>query len=302
MALSLEQLTAAFKKQDNTESRPNNYYRFWDMKVGEQAVVRFLPDKNEDNPLGFMVEKLMHNLEINGETKSVPCLKMYGEECPICKVSSAYYREEGKDSVNGKKYWRKKQHIAQVLVVEDPLPPDQETGENSEGKVKFINMGFQLYSVIKEAFESGELDEIPYLYEGGCNFIIKKTELAGRPKYDVGSKFARRATDLTEDEIAYVEEHMVDLSTLLPPNPGLEKVESMLEAALTGAAYDDDNSSVGEPAPAEEPQTVAKTESVVTETSVTESTDSNSKTDDEYEEETDDILAIIRNRRNKAAE
>jgi len=286
MALSLEQLTAAFKKQDTTESRPNNYYRFWDMKIGEQAIVRFLPDANKENPLGFMVEKLMHTLEINGETKSIPCLKMYGEECPICKVSSAYYKDEGKDSPNGKKYWRKKQHIVQALIVEDPLAPDSETGENSEGKVKFLNMGYQLYSVIKEAFESGELDDIPYLYEGGCDFIIKKTDLGGRPKYDVGSKFARRSSDLTPDEVEVAEDEMVDLSTLLPANPGLEKVETMLEAALTGASYEDD--STGEPAPA-----------ATASTSVAES---KSKESTEFDEESDDILAIIRNRKNKSAE
>ena len=206
MALTLEQIKAAFKKQDTTESRPSNYYRFWDMKIGEQAVVRFLPDTNTDNPFGFMVEKLMHTLEINGETKSIPCLKMYEDNCPICNVSSAYYKDEGKGSVNGKKYWRKKQHIVQALIVEDPLPANPETGETSEGKVKFLNLSYQIYSVIKEAFESGELDEVPYFFEGGCDFIIKKTEGGDYPKYDVGSKFARRSSDLTEDEIAVAED------------------------------------------------------------------------------------------------
>ena len=292
MALSLEQLTAAFKKQDTTESRPNNYYRFWDMKAGEQAVVRFLPDANSDNPLGFMVEKLMHTLEINGETKSVPCLKMYDEECPICKVSSAYYKDEGKESVNGKKYWRKKQHIVQALIVEDPLAPDAETGENSQGKVKFLNMGYQLYSVIKEAFESGELDNIPYLYEGGCDFIIKKSDLGGRAKYDVGSKFARRSSDLTEDEVAVAEDQMVDLSTLLPASPGLEKVETMLEAALTGASYEDEGAS-DTPAASESTPAASASESTPA---------ASAEPAAEYDEESDDILAIIRNRKNKAAE
>ena len=287
MALTLEQIKAAFKKQDTTESRPSNYYRFWDMKIGEQAVVRFLPDTNTDNPFGFMVEKLMHTLEINGETKSIPCLKMYEDNCPICNVSSAYYKDEGKGSINGKKYWRKKQHIVQALIVEDPLPANPETGETSEGKVKFLNLSYQIYSVIKEAFESGELDEVPYFYEGGCDFIIKKTEGGDYPKYDVGSKFARRSSDLTEDEIAVAEDESVDLSTLLPSSPGLEKVETMLEAALTGAAYDDGSAS--DPAPAAAAAPAA-------------STPAKEENSTEFNEESDDILAQIRNRKNKAAE
>ncbi len=290
MALSLEQLTAAFKKQDTNESRPSNYYRFWDMKIGEQAVVRFVPDANGDNPLGFMVEKLMHNLEINGENKNIPCLKMYEEDCPVCKVSSEYYKDEGKDSVNGKKYWRKKQHIIQALIVEDPLPVNPETGENNEGKVMFLNFGFQLYSVIKEAFESGELDQVPYFFEGGCDFIIKKTEVGGRSKYDVGSKFARRSSDLTDDEIAAVEDQSIDLSTLLPPNPGYEKVSTMLTAALSGGTYSEESSTAAASSTPAAEQSAPQKEAAPVEATA------------EFTEESDDILAMIRNRKNKSAE
>lgn len=242
MALSLEQLRAGFKKEENQgqTSRPNNYYPFWNIPDGSQATIRFLPDANSDNPMGFMVEKLMHTLTINGENKSTPCHKMYNEDCPICKVSSAFYKED--DKINGKKYWRKKQHLAQALILEDPLPPDEATGETHEGKVRFVALGYQIFNIIKDAFESGELDEIPYAFEGGCNFVIKKTKQGDYPSYSL-SKFARKSSDLDEDEVALAEEHMVDLSTLLPQAPAVEKTEGMLEAALTGKDYSDESSS-----------------------------------------------------------
>lgn len=258
MALTLEQLKAQFKKNDQREgggSRPNNYYPFWDMKVGEQAVVRFLPDKNPDNPLGFMVEKLMHTLTINGENKSVPCLKMYGEDCPICKVSSAFYKDEGKGSPNGKKYWRKKQHIAQALIIEDPLPPNQETGETHEGKVRFLALGYQLFEVIKSAFESGDLDDVPFSFDGGYNFVIKKTQQGEYSTYAISSRFKAKPSALDAEVVEFVQDNMVELSSLLPAHPGTEKVEAMLEAALTGAEYsaskgddDDDSPPVSKPA------------------------------------------------------
>ena len=246
--LSIDQLKSAFKQEDTSTNRPGNYYPFWNMKVGEQAIIRFLPDGDETNPLGFMVEKLNHNLIINGENKKIPCLKMYGDDdCPICKVSAAYYKTD--DKLNGKKYWRKKQHLLQALIIEDPLPADAETGENSEGEVKIIALGFQLFNIIKEAFESGELDEIPYAYENGCNFIIKKTKQGEYDTYAVGSKFARKSSSLDEDEVAALEEHLVELSTLLPAHPTYEKVEAMLEADLTGNSYDDGSSDGGEDEP-----------------------------------------------------
>ena len=241
MSLSIDQLRAAFKTDESKQSRPNNYYPFWNMKEGERAVIRFLPDKDPENPLGFMVEKFMHTLTINGENKSVPCLKMYDEDCPICKVSAAYYKADDKD--NGKKFWRKKQHITQALIVEDPLPADDDSGETHEGKVRFIALGFQLFNIIKEAFESGDLDEVPYMYENGCDFVIKKTKQGDYASYAVGSGFARNNSDLSEDQIALVEEEMTELGTLLPSQPDLAKVEGMLEAALTGEEYVEDNKS-----------------------------------------------------------
>lgn len=248
MTLTLEQLQGAFKKADNDGGNlPNNYFPFWRMNDGESATVRFLPDANKDNPFGFMVEKLMHTLQINGENKSVPCLKMYEEDCPVCKVSSEYYKKD--DKANGKKYWRKKQYITQALIVEDPLPADDTTDETHAGKVRFLTLGYQIYNVIKEAFESGELDEIPFAYTGGCDFIIKKSKQGDYSTYAVGSRFARKSTDLTEDQLVIVEDNLGDLSDLLPKNPGLDKVQGMLEAALTGGSVDDSQTTTAAPSP-----------------------------------------------------
>lgn len=291
MTLSIEQLREAYKTPENTNSRPNNYYPFWQANTGEQAIVRFLPDLDPDNPLGFMVEKLMHHLTINGEDKKVPCLKMYGEDCPICNVSRAYYKDEGKDSVNGKKYWRKKQHIAQALIVEDPLPADKETNETHEGKVRFLNLGWQLFGVIKEAFESGDLDEVPYAYKGGCNFIIKATPQGDYDTYAIASKFARKSSDLTDEQIAFVQDHLVDLKTLLPAHPGLEKVEAMLEASLTGNTYTEDDSSSSS-------SNVSSTVDASADTPTTSDADSTDG-DGSYDAEVEEMLQAIRNRRNQ---
>lgn len=279
MTLTLDQLQAAFKKADNDGNNlPNNYYPFWRMNDGEAATVRFLPDANKDNPFGFMVEKLMHTLEINGENKSVACLKMYEEDCPICKVSSEYYKKD--DKTNGKKYWRKKQYITQALVIEDPLPADDTTEETHVGKVRFLTLGYQVYNVIKEAFESDELDEVPFAYNGGCDFIIKKSKQGDYSTYAVGSRFARKSSNLTEEQLAVVEDNLGDLSDLLPKNPGVDKVQGMLEAALTGGTFGEDET------PTTSTAAVTTTESKEEDTSKAEGSD-----------EADKILEQIRARR-----
>lgn len=289
MTMTLDALKAAFKQPESNNSGnglPNNYYRFWDIKDGDSVTVRFLPDANPDNPFGFFVEKLMHTLEINGQKKSVPCLKMYDEDCPICKISSQYYRND--DKVNGKKYWRKRQYITQALIVDDPLPPDESTGETHEGKIRYLALGYQIYNVIKDAIESGELDEIPFAFKGGCDFIIKKSRQGDYATYAVGSRFARKTSDLTDEQIAQAEEGMIDLSTLLPSHPGTEKVESMLQAALTGGVVSDSTSSSEESTPPWENSTPSAPSSAKEEASAPQTVS---------EDDADDILAQIRARR-----
>lgn len=299
MAKSLKDLKNMFEQEANKgEERSTNqtgYYPFWNMKSGQRAVLRFLPDRDETNARGFLVEKVFHNLTINGERKMVPCLSMYGEDCPVCKVSQEYYK--AKDEVNGKKYWKKKQYLAQALVVEDPTPVDSNTGESHEGKVRLISLGFQIYNIIKEAFTSDELESVPYDYEEGYDFIIKKSEQGQYASYAVGTKFMNKSRAITEEELAAVEEGLTDLSSLLPKNPGLEKVQAMLNADLNGEAFDDgfsDNKKSGgdfEAPPARAAAPAAKAAPAVT----------NDAPESTGDEDVDDMIATIRARRAAAA-
>lgn len=257
--LSLTALKNAFKAQTNDEVRENlsnNYYPFWNLKPGERVVIRFLPDKNENNPRGFLVEKVFHTLTINGQKKMVPCLTMFGEDCPICKLSQEYYK--AKDEVNGKKYWRKKQYIAQALIIEDPLPPNKETGETHEGKVRYFALGYQIYKVIADAFASDELEEVPTDFKNGYDFIIKKTEQGGFASYAVGTKFANKQRALTKEELAIIDENMIDLSTLLPKNPGIEKIQAMLNADINGGNINENDTMIEEDVEVNVPKTTSK--------------------------------------------
>jgi hypothetical protein len=223
------------------ENFTNKYYPFWNMKAGQRAVIRFLPDLDGKNPRMFMVEKVSHNLTINGQKKTVPCLSMYGDDCPVCKVSQDYYKVN--DKINGKKYWRKKQYIAQALVIEDPLPADADSGETHQGQVRHIALGYQLYNIIKEAFASEDdpLEDAPQSFEGGYDFIIKKTEQGEYSTYTMGTKFHSKQRPLSEEELVVAEEGMIELATLLPKHPGVEKVRAMLNADLNGEDYQDDS-------------------------------------------------------------
>jgi len=236
MSFTIDQLSKAFSSAENKGSPQNtfgNFYRFWGADSGVASIVRFIPDPDAENPLLWTVPKHTHRLRIGTSTVNVPCLKHdYGEECPICKKSAEYYKKEGKETIMGKALYRGRSNIAQVLVIDDPLEADAETGENSNGKVMAINLGYQLFSVIAETVKSGELENPFMNLDTGTHFQIKSNSDGRWKNYSMGSKFLRKETPLTDAEIAVINETAVPLSKFLPEKPDLEWVELMLTAFI----------------------------------------------------------------------
>lgn len=239
----LEALKAAFDKKTSGGSGDQSwklFFPFWKMPDDSQAVVRFLPDLDEDNSLGFLVEKLEHELVVNGQRKKVPCLGMFGEACPICELSRKYYDEENPDM--GKKYYRKKSYIGQVIVVESPIDHDQSQ------LVKLIDFGPAIFKQIQAAFQSGDLEDAPYELKGGYNFRIKKTKSGQYASYTTSS-FAPKQSDLSDDIIESLT--LYNLSDYRGEKMDRAVVEALLVADQTGQTYGEDSGdSVPETKPA----------------------------------------------------
>ena len=250
---NLEALKSAFSQKASGGGGDQSwklFYPFWKMPDDSIAVVRFLPDLDEDNSLGFLVENLQHELTINGERKKVPCLKMHGEGCPVCELSGKYYDE--KNDELGKKYYRKKSYIGQVIVVESPIDHDQNQ------LVKLIEFGPKIFKQIQSAFQSGDLEETPFEMKGGYNFRIKKTKSGQYADYGTSS-FAPKQSDLDDDiieslnlfDLKQYRTHYIDRATL----------DAMLIADQTGQAFSNSEDSAGDTqdsAPAAAPKATSK--------------------------------------------
>ena len=223
------------------------FFNFWKAPVDSTSTVRFLPDANEDsNPMGFLVENLVHELVINGKKEKVACLKMYGEDCPICALSQKYYDEKSPDhnQTLGKKYYRKKSYIGQVLVVETPVEHD------AEQLVKLIDFGPAIFKSIQAAFASGDLEEKPWSLKGGYNFRIRKTQAGEYASYTT-SGFAPKQTDVADEVIEAI--NLYNLADYRAPKVSRETLEAMLLADQTGSAFngdDGDDEPAAKPAPA----------------------------------------------------
>lgn len=242
---SLADLAAAFTSKTSGDGNATwkLFFNFWKAPVDSVSTVRFLPDQDEGNPMGFLVENLTHELEINGKREKVACLKMYGEACPICELSSRFYDENSPEFNEelGKKFYRKKSYIGQVLVMETPVEHDHEQ------LVKLIEFGPQVFKQIQAAFQSGDLEEAPFELKGGYNFRFRKTQTGSGQNSYTTSSFAPKQTDVSDDVLEAIT--LYNLSDYRTAKTDRAALEAMLVAAQTGAAYSGDGDAAA-PAPA----------------------------------------------------
>lgn len=242
---TLAALAEQFKQKttDSNESADwRKFFPFWKADMDSVSVVRFLPDADEENPMGFLVENHSHELVVNGKREKVPCLKMYGEECPVCQLSQKYYDEKSPDhnEALGKKYYRKKSYIGQVLVMETSIPHDQDQ------LVKLIDFGPAVFKAIQAAFQSGDLEEAPSELKGGYNFRIKKTKSGEFASYTTSS-FSPKPSDVGDDVIEKL--NLYDLKDYRTPKMSRDVLEAMLMADQTGAQYGNAAPAAAKPTP-----------------------------------------------------
>jgi len=249
---SLAEIRAKLKEQENRTSGGNTgggdnaIYPFWNMKEGEQATLRFLPDGDDSNTF-FWKERLMIKLPfagVKGETDSrpvqvqVPCMEMYGESCSILQEVRGWFKDPSLEDM-GRKYWKKRSYIFQGFVVDDPLKEDSQP----ENPIRRFIIGPQIFQLIKAALMDPDMEELPTDYTAGVDFRLAKGSKGGYADYGA-SNWARRERPLSDSEMAAINNHgLFNLNDFLPKKPGEVEVKvltEMFEASVDGEAYDPD--------------------------------------------------------------
>ena len=281
---SLAEIRAKLKEQEQRSSGggqsqgPNPIYPFWNIKEGESATMRFLPDGNADNTF-FWAERLMIKLPfagVKGETDSrpvqvqIPCMEMYGETCNILNEVRGWFKDPSLEDM-GRKYWKKRSYVFQGFVTDNPLAND----EAPENPIRRFIIGPQIFQIIKAALMDPDMEELPTDYTAGVDFRLNKTSKGGYADYGT-SNWARRERPLDDAEMNAVNTHgLFDLGDFLPKKPDAtaQKVmQEMFEASVDGEAYDPERWSnyfrpagmqarTGDPQKAASPQATAVSQS-----------------------------------------
>lgn len=236
--------------QQEQRTQNNDTFPFYDMPVDTSVTVRFLPDKDDTNPMMFMLKHQTHVLTLDGKKRTVNCLRSYEEDCPICKKSSDFYND--KDETGGKALYRKLAFYTRVLVVKSGSLVDSE-GKSYNGRVMTMRITPQIQKLIIARIND---EDEPLQYDldcidNGCDFIIKKTFDGQYNSYNIGTRFAANTRPLTDVERAAHYDSHVTLESLRPKKPELDYVERALESHLTGATFAEnggDGSEASQPA------------------------------------------------------
>jgi hypothetical protein len=252
MAITLAEIRAKLKASErSTENKTGgdkSIYPFWNLKEGEEATLRFLPDGNDKNSF-FWVERAMIKLpfagikdksEAENITVQVPCVEMYndGTACPILTEVRTWFKDKSLEDM-GRKYWKKRSYIFQGFVVEDGLKEKSE--EQPENPIRRFIIGPQIYNLIRGALVDPDLEDLPTDYVHGIDFRMKKTSKGGYADYST-SNWARRERPLNDAEQAAIAQYgLFKLDDFLPKKPNeteLAIIYDMFKASVDGEPYD----------------------------------------------------------------
>lgn len=246
-----ENLKAQKENSGNTRTQrttgDNASYPFWNIKVGENAVLRFLPDGDVTNEY-FWVERQVIKLPFSGivggeyptsenVTVTVPCIDMFeGMRCPIIAATKHLWNDESTKET-ARTYWKKKSWIFQGLVVSSPFIEENEP----ENKVRRFVINKQVYDKIYDALLDPELDDLPTDFDGGLDFTIKKTQKGQWSDYNTSS-FARKSRSLTEMERSIIDTNglftLKDAKGAVPSQEQIDALPQLLRDSMDGLPFD----------------------------------------------------------------
>lgn len=305
-------------KGSNTQS-DNAIYAHWNMAEGTTATVRYLPDGNTSNDF-FWVERQVIKLPFNGVkgdtntkqfTVQVPCVEMFGDNCPILSEVRPWYKDDTLKDMAGK-YWKKRTFLFQGFVRANPLGDDV----TPANPIRRFVISPQIIPIIRAGLMDPDMEELPTDYARGLDFVFRKTTKGGFADYS-SSTWSRKETALTEAEQAAISAHgLFNLADFLPKKPSeaeLRVIKEMFEASVDGRPYDNEKwGSYYRPYGLDAPSgTVSAKQSAAAETSAPGTASAQSSVDEDdspvvapkgtSSDKAADILALIKARQKKTA-
>lgn len=211
----LSKLTKAVEQASGTSKEEDN--RFWKLEVDKagngSATIRFLPSKDADQ-LPW-VRYFHHSFKgPTGKWYIERSLSTFNEPDPLGELNRELWNtgiEANKKKASAQK--RKLSFVANILVLKDPLHPE------NEGQVKLFKFGKKIFDMISEKLNPTFEDDQPvnvFDLWSGANFKIRQSKVEGYPNYDKSTWDSQSELfDGDEQKILSVVNSMHDLSEII---------------------------------------------------------------------------------------
>lgn len=173
---------------EKAKEKPYASYRqegFWSPKLDKSgnyyAEVRFMPAaEGDDFPWIQLFEYKFKGP--TGVWYSERCRTTIGEDDPVKEYISALWATKDKaNETIARKYKRKLKYVVNILVLKDPLNPE------NEGKVLRWKIGPKVFKMITDAMQPEFEDEAPFSpfdFWEGATFKVKLRKVEDYPNYD----------------------------------------------------------------------------------------------------------------------
>jgi len=241
---TLAEIRAKLAEQEDRKSSygnkksNNEVYPFWNIADGSTALVRFLPD-GDDNNIMFWKDRQIIKIPFDYEGKEVevqvPCMDMYGKKCFITEEIKPWWNDDDLMPL-ARKYYKKRSYIFQGFVVNNPLE-----GDECETPIRRFVINKSIFDIIKASLLDADMEDSPVDFDAGRDFKITKTKKGKYADYTT-SAWSMKSRSLSDEErAAIVEPGLHNLNDFLPNEPNEEQlvaIKEMFEASVNGDPYD----------------------------------------------------------------
>lgn len=214
MQLAQEEIDAKNERANYSENSGNNYPLVYPAHNGKLTVKLLF------NPKANIVQRKItrHN--------KVPCLQMYGLDCPVCSAISQVEEAKGKEMGAWNKYGYKVRGMCYAQIIDHD--PSYFTGDKDpkKGDIVLLMYPKSVYDDINNLFiDSGaNLDKLVASNEGYPVVITRSMKANGFPEYNTSISIGTVKSFDTDEEFDNKIKDIPNLNETICPNLQTEKV------------------------------------------------------------------------------
>lgn len=186
-------------KTNSTQTDERFWYPERDKAGNASTVIRFLPNLSEEEFPWVKYYSHGFKNDANGLHLIENCPTSIGGKCPVCEANGLLWNSGlDKNKEIARKRKRKITYISNILVVSDPLHPE------NEGKIFLFRFGAKIFKKISDVMYPEFEDEKPvnpFDPWEGANFKLRVRQVENYTNYDKSTFEDISAISEDEDEI-----------------------------------------------------------------------------------------------------